>query len=108
MTDNEIIERYFQARGWVECQEDYGVSEFWLAPDCNNFDELPNILESFPAFKQYVLEPMGEEGIKMLVTFNSVRWQKAKGGAVIDYEIYKDNNILHAAVIAATKYWEQK
>jgi len=114
MTDNEITEAYFVARGWWKKTEGYNLG--WYGVDDYHGTPLPNILESYPAFKQHVLEVMGEEGFSYDIISNTTKLVKFfmwygqfEGHPVLrDYiaEI-KDNNILHAAVIAATRYFNE-
>ena len=110
MPDNEIIERYFKARGWEFT--DTIMPAYWRLPNRGiiPYGSEPNILESFPDFKEHVLEPMGEEGCIGLIEAMDCDpprlffvWDFGEGAS---NEEIKDNNILHAAVIAATRYFK--
>lgn len=112
MTDNDIKEAYFKARGWWEHESQYDGSYWWDKNGNSTHipvlpDSLPNILEHYPDFKEHVLEVMLRDYYKLTVYGGSVTWRGAW-----DYqkeiEEIKDNNILHAAVIAATRYFEEK
>ena len=114
MTNNEITEAYFVARGWerLVTKHKYGCDSIqWISPGRNFFYFLPNILESFPDFKREVLEVMEEEEHSLeIVGYKKgmgVRWKGWEHMKVYS-QLVKDLNFLHAAVIAATKYWEEK
>lgn len=99
MKDNEIVEAYFKA---------YGVN-----PNFPHSLKLPNILDHYPAFKEHVLEVMEGEGYGFRVNFAEIVWRENQGfmedrNKETLSELFLDNNILHAAVIAATRYFEEK
>ena len=115
MTDQQITEAFFVARG--KCGEYIFKDGLWIAPNsqpvsCVEFmPNAPDILNSYPDFKREVLEVMEEEwGLSLFVSSIWVEWRgidKAYNDIRIRTAL-KDNNILHAAVIAATRYWENK
>jgi len=119
MTDTEITEAYFVARGWTTGPYK-NIAYIWRDQNGEPHDELPNILNSYPNFKQHVLGVMGEAGYKFEVTargdketreWSSAEWnkyEKFQGFVNDNYEEIKDNNILHAATIRATRYFEEK
>jgi len=107
MTDNSITEAYFVARGFRKMHID---SAMWKLPNGTAFGlELPNILTSYPDFKEHVLEVMGEDGWVLEIENEWVWWKLPDRPTMpqLTHEI-KSNNILHAAVIAATRYFEEK
>ncbi len=112
MTDNEIIERYFKARGWKPKKLMGGLipTGDWLDPDNNLYESLPNILIDFSAFKREVLEPMqGEEYcLEVDGLHGCVSWFDDPFDGPRYDEVIEDNEILRAAVIAATRYLENK
>lgn len=120
MTNNEIIEAYFRARGWEQVMSihegDYlEENPYWKNPNGFERKDLPNILESYSAFKEHVLEVMEGEGYGFSIEYE---WDDNNGSVRSWYWInhkygdfakeIEDNNILHAAVIAATRFWESK
>lgn len=132
ITDNDIVESYFKALGaewkpfmkeselwhwgWILHNEPEPIrGRTWSKPDCVAYSEnvehpFPNILDSFPDFKKWVLEVMGEEGY--VLTSSGNQWAYWLYLMDAEHPIFdepiKDNNILHAAVIAATRYLEGK
>lgn len=112
MTDNERVEEYFKALGWLPVtHKNYpDTILYWLSPSKIEFGSLPNILESFPDFKKWVLEVMEGEGY--VLTSSGNQWAYWLYLMDAEHPIFdepiKDNNILHAAVIAATRYLEGK
>lgn len=132
MTD--IVERYFLALGWLRVKRhefyagvrlgDAPCEYLWVEkyeevrkPDPKYYADLPNILESFPAFKEFVLERMEGGGYSYYIADvmseasgyewgKELSWQN-KGHSEYN-ELIIDNEILKAAVIAATRYWEEK
>ena len=123
LSDNNIIENFFIARGWTySSYADHPAGLFqWFAPDKSKLEDglkdLPNILESYSAFKEHVLEVMGEEGWKLLIEDDTFFWIRLLPESECSHtprhtedfgvEI-KSNNILHDAVIAATSYFNSK
>ena len=108
MTNNEITEAYFVARGFKQREN----SAMWRDSQGKAFGiELPNILKSFPDFKREVLEVMEEEEHSLeIVGYKKgigVRWKGWEHMKVYS-QLVKDLNFLHAAVIAATRYWESR
>ncbi|KKK47777.1 hypothetical protein LCGC14_3151790, partial [marine sediment metagenome] len=105
-----ITEAYFKARGWTLDSLKYPYMG-WFDWEGRKYSDLPNILESFPAFKEHVLEVMEEEEHSLeIVGYKKgmgVRWKGWEHMKVYS-QLVKDLNFLHAAVIAATKYWEEK
>lgn len=117
MTDTEIIERYFVARGWYHrTYDDHAPRIYlWYLPDGKNFGvELPPILTDFQAFKEHVLEVMDGDGFYVTIALSTsgglyLIWANSfLKGKVAFSEVIKNNNILHAAVISATGYFEGK
>jgi len=121
MTDTEITEAYFKARGWT--YESNAINKyFWWMPDkqlgrqVTYGLELPPILTDYPVFKEHVLEVMGEETGKdgkqnyQLAFDGSVAWWWTESyGVISEYrERDAEGHILRAAVIAATRYFEGK
>ena len=108
MTDNEIIERYFKARGWMSIVRVGGdICNWWDGKSVKGVYAPPLILTDFPAFKEHVLEPMHEEEFILYVFSSYIEWTRKNPSSNRRCKIV-DNNILHAAVIAATRYWESK
>ena len=120
-----ITEKYFRAIGWEyhlyldKCFQD----EPWFEQsphnkivwdECLYHEELPNITQFFPDFKLHVWEKMR---MKMYIWKPTIdpyaivrqRLNEIEGcpEAVAQEEI-KNNEILEAAVIAATRYFETK
>ena len=107
-----ITEKYFRAIGWKPkpfssvCPDAWGPKETSAADACS----LPNITQSFPDFKKWVLEKMEGEKMHLLLCLpGSVVWGR---DSIKDYtqeaEYIVDNEILEAAVVAATTYFEGK
>ena len=117
-------EKYFKARAtsfrkiifggyeeyseWVEGVNAYLVDGEWVRND--RYD----LTQSYPDFKKFVLEKMEREGFRMNIVHQN---QTSRGLVPIcqwlgihpdPIEEIKDNEILEAAVIAATEYWRQK
>ena len=141
MTNNELTEAYFLALGakWKRIPKsslsrgDYSKWGWFLggrlissasevhcgevkAKNADACVKFPSILESYPAFKEHVLEVMEGEfwpQIKILASRIDKSyqlfwvWTCIKNKEAFIQEI-KSNNILHAAVISATRYWESK
>lgn len=116
-SDNEITEAYFKALGWLFVDYEMGVEAYWESPDGKTDYTLPNILESYSAFKREVLEVMAFNRYRFIidklivggVPHTFAKWlHKAAGEYPVYKEIIKDNNIFRAAVIAATRYFEEK
>ena len=123
MTDNEVTEAYFRALGWKRFKDrrddgsGHGRNENvtgWVDSDGEEWYDLPNILESNSAFTEHVLEVMEGEGYKLSIceinqtsrgSYTAFIWS---GTRVTKAEEIKDNNIFRAAVIAATRYFEEK
>ena len=107
-SNQAVCEAYFKARGWEFKSTPMHESFYWEDADLNSHgDTLPNILESFPDFKREVLEVMRKEGKELEVKrckngFFMVFWDYLCREKIINDEILK------AAVIAATRYWESK
>ena len=136
LADWKIKEAYFKARGLLKIHEeengkylmfDGSISGRIFAKNrttipSTHFKFLPNILESYSAFKEHVLEVMAAEDRYPYITYKDDFRQIFIWGRKCDFagrgkylnmsgikgEEMKDNNILHAAVIAATRYWEEK
>ena len=134
MTKQQIIENYFKALGWewkktrtnasFPITDGSGEGNFigdewcWclngnkvgesrkVNPDVTpRKSDLPNITESFSAFKKWVIEEMDRRGWKLTNSGRFVQWMPKKSQPVGGlYEEIKDNEILSAAVIAATEY----
>ena len=118
-------EKYFKARAtsfrkiifggyeeyseWVEGVNAYLVDGEWVRND--RYD----LTQSYPDFKKWVLEKMWLEGYKMIIgdltvggyMHTYVEWNWRKKETAIYKEIIKNNEILEAAVVAATRYWEE-
>ena len=115
-------ENYFKALGWHLSRPhqpngswDFHDGEKWIC-----ISKLPNINQAFPDFKKWVLEKMEGEGYKLEVdpVYDEVDWfsmklltrknneEQSKSKLLV--EPTKDNEILEAAVVAATRYWEGK
>ena len=102
-------ENYFKALGWEK------IKGGWRSPETEteliwSVTSLPNITQSYPDFKKWVLEKMEGEGWRYEIEDGTGYWMK-----YIEEEccgslehVIKDNEILEAAVIAATRYWEEK
>ena len=97
-------EKYFEALGWVKKTSAYSFV-VWIHKD-GIAETLPNITQSYPDFKKWVLEKMEGEGWRFFTIFNYATFAD-KDGNEIDAEI-KNNEILEAAVEAATRYFSQK
>lgn len=100
MTDNEIIYAYFKAR--------FNLKENEVIPIYSSY----SILESFPDFKREVLEVMEGEGYFLILDKRRALWIAKENYDVAIDEVFwntiKDNEILRAAVIAATRYFKDK
>jgi len=71
------------------------------------FEDLPHITQSFPDFKKWVLEKMEGEGYALTNSGRFVNWCSTKSQIKTDlYQEIKNNEILEAAVISATRYLE--
>jgi len=109
--DNQIIESYFLALGWVPYDADANNNiepkRWWNPINHMKLEELPPILTDYPAFKEHCLLPMEKEGFWFTVNASTIIWAaKLSNGAF--GETIKSNNILHAAVKGATSYFEGK
>lgn len=120
-----LIERYFRALGWEFHPRHPHAFTHWttnigeeILTKYNIGDEakdLPNILEHFPSFRQFVIEEMHNRNITLEVNTNAkrLRW-KRWGFKEADGRIYewpneiKDNDIPRAAVEAACEYLEKE
>jgi len=133
--ERDIVEDYFRAVGWVienELNDDPALDRMnhllfqWIAPDGVRRKKLPNITQHYPDFKLWVLEDMEAEGFHPHLTLDDTIVSDGMGGetdgpaillwvwghetkptAQIEQEV-EDNEILCAAVVAATRYFEQK
>ena len=102
----DMVERYFRALGWERKCITLGGSMDWRSPNGVNYGaELPNILEHFPSFKKWVLEEMEKRGYKLVVSTLWSSWYAGAENPVYETKI-KDNEVLEAAIIAATNYLE--
>ncbi|MCH7650671.1 MAG: hypothetical protein IIA63_05860 [Nitrospinae bacterium] len=132
MTDTEIIEQYFKARGWEyydepplawkQFKDKYGLDNDdyigWYRNGICAYDELPSILTDFSAFKAHVLKVMEEEGYYPCMVLRERRipaiqdfyWRHNTNPYMKpDYqEEIIDNNILHAGVISAARYFKEQ
>ena len=138
MTDIEITEAYFVARGWTwkdkvhlylpeQPTEDKFCSkcgkttpyrsEGWHGPDGEHYWELPPIIDHYPAFREHVLEVMREDGWKFLIEDGVFFWIRLLPESECshnprhteDFGVdIKDNDLLKAGIIASTRYWEAK
>jgi len=108
-------ENYFKALGWefgsfaikragspIACR--YSIK----SPDGEGHNSLPNITQSYPDFKKWVLEKMEEEGMAFHCSYGAFIWNKIGSPMATPPVHIKNNEILEAAVKAATKYWEGK
>ena len=121
MTKQKIIENYFKALGWeygpftVEGSSLAGYRYDWKSTEGEGENSLPNITEYYPDFKKWVLEKMDEDGLKLSVSVcgalfktQLISWDNDIGRCESESIEAKDNEILEAAVIAATRYFESK
>ena len=127
MTDNEITEAYFRAREWKRFKDrrddgsGHGRNENvtgWVDSDGKEWYDLPNILESNSAYIREVADVMEGEGYVLFVVqdralsgiVKAVEWRqdRALGIQICARQEIKNNNIPRAAVIAATRYFEEK
>ena len=105
-----LTEKYFRAIGWnyfnrtPDWPRGYWSESEFFKP---KYKELPKITQSFPDFKLHVLEKMRGEGYWFTVNPSTVVWQP-KLSDVFYLESHKDNEILSAGVVAATRYFETK
>ncbi|KKN38550.1 hypothetical protein LCGC14_0752450 [marine sediment metagenome] len=126
MTDNEVTEAYFRAMGWKRFKDrrddgsGHGRNENvtgWVDSDGEEWYDLPNILESNSAYIREVADVMEGEGCRLFI------WQPATDpysvvwsipdlregcNKVVGREPVIKNNTSRAAVIAATRYFEEK
>ncbi len=104
-TDEELAARYFKALGWTPRADGE-----WFDSNGNWKERLPNILEHYPDFKKWVLEVMEGEGYGYSIDYCFQWGNEFSDNARLKFirEEIKSNNILHAAVIAATRYFEEK
>jgi hypothetical protein len=121
MNKQQAIEEYFKALGFkwgVLPKMLHGTEKdvwCWMSKKegyKTQFKELPNITQHYPDFKKWVLDKMEGEGMRFEIVGYVAQFYK--GSALffdkdtVAYEEIKDNEILEAAVIAATRYWEGK
>ena len=103
-----LTENYFKAIGWTKdmVRHDW----FWLNPDKQGYTELPDITQSFADFKLHVLEKMEGEGLRPVISLGVWGWWYHPREILKDQieEPIKDNEILTAGVISATKYFKGK
>ena len=90
-------EKYFRA---YRKHNDFGLGDVKLG------GILPNITQHYPDFKKWVLEKMEGEGYEPEIEEGKFYW--VLGNNAEPAEEIKDNEILRAAVIAATRYFEAK
>ena len=102
-------EKYFRALGWEEIKGGWRSlgSETELTWSVTS---LPNITQSYPDFKKWVLEKMAGEGFyyEFDGLHGCVEWRKEPFDEPVFEELIENKEILEAAVIAATRYWEEK
>lgn len=117
LTNQEIIEVYFKALGWKAYTHPMAGFGYLKDKEGNRHKTLPNILESFPDFKEHVLGVMEGEGWEFIIEDGVFFWVRLLPESKCEHnprhtedisEETKDNNILHAAAIAATRYLEEK
>ena len=107
-----ITEKYFRAIGWRYVDQIGNNPYGWFLGSYHHRSlELPNITESFSAFKKWVLEKMVlGDGRPMKYSIGIERGDDWNWWA--DHTTYsepiKNNEILEAAVIAATRYFKGK
>jgi len=106
-------EKYFTALGWVwlsphtadERDGYYG----WVDPEGVEWPNgLPNITQSYPDFKKWVLEKMEGEGYEKKIDMAIWMWTPLNIDLKVLEQPIHHNEILEAAVIAATIYFENK
>jgi len=109
-------ENYFTALGWEYWKDEKNPNGLWVKyepsiEDGLHFEVLPNITQSFPDFKKWVLEKMEKDGYKLTVSaiLSAVGWVPVNSNKIETIETHgcvgiKNNEILEAAVIAATSY----
>lgn len=103
-----ITENFFKARGW---EPSTGNNPHWFVksetePETSCYKTLPNITQSFPDFKKFVLEPIHAEGHYFVFETREVHLHFYPD-PLLTVEII-NNEILEAAVVAATRYFEDK
>lgn len=110
LSDDQIIENFFLARGWEAYTHPMVGFGYLKDKEGNKYKQLPKILESFPDFKREVMDVMEDNGFYPIIKKKELgglyfvwdnRWMQSKPTLE---ELIIDNNILHAAVIAATRY----
>jgi len=104
-----VTENYFKALGWeLRVHKISGNDNWWTQEGVWVGRLLPNITQSFPDFKKWVLEKMEGEGFTPSMNY-CFQWENdfhESRGLRFIREIIKDNEITWAAVEAATKYFE--
>ncbi len=110
-------EKYFRALGWFQgcATPDPESAYVWVQPPNQIYgEELPNITESMSAFNKWVAERMEKYGYKYRIHVGQWIWGFSASLLFDEHdkgefkEPIKDNEILEAAVIAATRYLEGK
>ena len=134
-------EKYFKALGWVyqpittqpftgrieqsrdpsKIDKPYQRESMGWVKGSHALEKLPNITQSYPDFKKWVLEKMEGErdnrfegGLKLVVYFNQVAWMFSPLSFIHKEDIpnlwtnVENGETLEAAVEAACRYWEGK
>ena len=110
----DVTEKYFRALGWVQCEGHDALMSlpYWEAPETLQgtltLEQLPNITQSYPDFKKFVLEKMEGDYFVLIVMSTFIEWKNMEVENSSYTKTIKDNEILEAAVIAATRYFENK
>jgi hypothetical protein len=98
-----ITEKYFKALGLAEF---YDAQWNFIGADGDLYNTFPNITQHYPDFKKWVLEKMEGDGYEFTLNGGMIGWIGDRSFSHI--KGVKDNEILLAAVIAATRYWKGK
>ena len=120
MTD--VTEEYFRALGWkrkINTKDSYCTAPITnpeAGPDNDErlyWSAYPNITQNYPDFKKWVLEKMEGEEAELRVIHGGVKWvvpmdEFTYSELTFESTVHNGNEILEAAVIAATRYWREK
>ena len=105
-----LTEKYFRAIGWTPPAINRKYWSRTQAYEGGAVSELPDITQSFADFKLHVLEKMEGEGLRPVISLGVWGWWYHPREILKDQieEPIKDNEILTAGVISATKYFKGK
>ena len=111
-----ITEKYFRSIGW-EFRLNLDLKAMvWMLPEAEACPQnrkpwkikLPEITQSFADFKKWVLEKMEGDGFLLAKNAGGMTFFVNPKNNKFFSELPKNNEILSAGVVAATRYFEGK